>query len=93
MRKQFLAFAAGIASVMLSVQILPLAGFAADAPRQASANVSKDIGLVGNVYTVNGTDQADQDQRCHPAAQCQFAFGHAQKEDIFGFRRQLPGGP
>ena len=60
MRKQFLAFAAGIAAAMLSVQILPLAGFAAGAPRQASANVSKDIGLVGNVYTVNGTDQADQ---------------------------------
>ncbi len=60
MRKHFTAIAAGLAAALLGMQIPPIAGYAAEAPRQASAQVSKDIGLVGNVYSINGTDSADQ---------------------------------
>ena len=60
MRKHFTAIAAGLAAALLGMQIPPITGYAAEAPRQASAQVSKDIGLVGNVYSINGTDSADQ---------------------------------
>ena len=60
MRKHFTAIAAGLAAALLGMQIPPIAGYATEAPRQASAQVSKDIGLVGNVYSINVSDSADQ---------------------------------
>lgn len=49
-----------LSGILTAGWLLPVLSFAADAPRQASETVSKEIGLVGNLYCINGNSQADQ---------------------------------
>lgn len=59
-QRLFKRIAACLSSLIVIVPFCPISGYAANSARQASDDVSKDIGLVANVYCINGSNQADQ---------------------------------